>query len=86
MHGYEKCFACGRKTGKSPELVDTRDGQLVYIGSECFKLVQTAGEEGYQPPLGGPRLWLIRQGKKCVDSPLHECPMCYRLTKKGEQQ
>lgn len=52
-----KCFACGRKLGKKPHLVDTRDDQRVYVGSECYELVKAAGEAGYQPLLGGPRLW-----------------------------
>ena len=56
----ERCFACGRKLGKKPLLVDTRDGQLVYVGSECAKLIKAAGEKGYKPPLGGPRLYLIK--------------------------
>jgi hypothetical protein len=55
----EKCFACGRKLGKTPKLVDTRDSQLVYVGVECFKEIQRAGEVGYQPPKGGPRLYLM---------------------------
>jgi hypothetical protein len=25
-----------------------------------FALIKKAGETGYQPPLGGPRLWLLR--------------------------
>lgn len=53
----EKCFACDRPLGKNPRLVDTRDGQKVYVGSECAKLVDDAGDAGYQPPRGGPRLW-----------------------------
>ena len=53
------CFACGKKLGKAPRLVDTRDDQTVYIGRECYKLVVAAGAEGYQPPRGGPRLWLL---------------------------
>jgi hypothetical protein len=52
-----KCFACDRRLGRDPLLVDTRDGQLVHVGSECGKLVIEAGELGYQPPKGGPRLW-----------------------------
>lgn len=56
-----RCFACGRKLGKKePILVDTRDAQKIYVGSECAKLVIASGEEGYQPPKGGPRLWAIR--------------------------
>lgn len=54
----DACFACGRKLGKRGGfLVDTRDGQEVFIGPECFKHVQAAGDAGYQPPKGGPRLW-----------------------------
>lgn len=58
----DKCFACDRKLGKSPQLVDTRDDQTVYVGSECFKLIAAAGKQGYQPPKGGPRLWLLSNG------------------------
>ncbi len=53
----EYCFACGKKLGKKPRLVDTRDDQLVYVGSECFRLIKKAGQLGYQPPSGGPRLY-----------------------------
>lgn len=56
----EKCFACGRKLGKSPKLADTRDDQKVFVGSECFKMIQKAGESGYQPPGGGPRLYEVK--------------------------
>lgn len=58
----DRCFACGRILGRNPALVDTRDGQTVFVGTECFKKVQAAGEDGYQPPKGGPRLWLIPAG------------------------
>jgi hypothetical protein len=56
----DKCFACDRKLGKNPKLVDTRDGQLVYVGRVCYELIEESGEEGYKPPKGGPRLWLCR--------------------------
>lgn len=56
----DKCFACDKPLGKSPALVDTRDAQTVYVGSECFKKIRAAGDSGYQPPLGGPRLYLLR--------------------------
>ena len=55
----EKCFACDRPLGKNPARVDTRDAQTVYVGSECAKLVAAAGDAGYQPPRGGPRLYPI---------------------------
>lgn len=54
-----ECYACGRRLGKRAKLVDTRDAQLVYVGSECFKLIKAAGEAGYQPLRGGPRLYLV---------------------------
>lgn len=58
-----KCFACGKKLGRNSPLIDTRDGQTAHVGRECFKLVKAAGESGYQPPLGGPRLYVIATGK-----------------------
>jgi len=62
-----KCYACGRNLGKTPKLVDTRDSQLVYVGRECFKLIKAAGESGYQPPTGGPRLYLVQNGQRLTD-------------------
>lgn len=62
------CFACDRKLGTSPHLVDTRDGQTVFVGSKCYQLIKAAGERGYQPPLGGPRLYLMPAECDC------QCP------------
>lgn len=56
-----KCYACDktfRKTGRRV-LVDTRDGQHVFVGTDCFAKVCIAGDAGYQPPKGGPRLYLL---------------------------
>jgi hypothetical protein len=58
----DNCFACGKKLGKNPALIDTRDSQTAYVGRECFKKIQEAGEAGYQPPRGGPRLYLLAKG------------------------
>lgn len=58
MNATEKCFACDRPLGLRPKLVDTRDGQTVYVGAMCFERIVAAGEAGYQPPKGGPRLYL----------------------------
>ena len=52
-----KCFACDRPLGKDPRRADTRDGQRVYVGADCHRKIRAAGEEGYQPPGGGPRLF-----------------------------
>jgi hypothetical protein len=35
----------------------TVDGQRVFVGDDCYNRIATSGESGYQPPLGGPRLW-----------------------------
>lgn len=56
----ERCFACGRPLGRSPALVDTRDGQRVFVGRSCARLVERAGDAGYQPEAGGPRLYPAR--------------------------
>lgn len=58
---YEKlrCFACGKviRTGGKKHLADTRDGQLVWVGPDCFKHIEDGWNLGYQPPRGGPRLY-----------------------------
>ena len=56
---YETCFACDKPLHGNPTLADTRDGQTVYVGPECLRRIRAAGEAGYQPPRGGPRLYLI---------------------------
>lgn len=46
------CFSCGRKfkPGSVVYVVDTRDGQTVDVGPECFRRVMKAGERGYRHP------------------------------------
>lgn len=61
-----KCFACNRKLGKNPYVAVTGDGQRVNVGSQCYKLI---GPEGYQPPMGGPKLF---RGKFSGDGTLKE--------------
>lgn len=55
----ERCFACGRPLGRSPALVDTRDGQKVFVGRSCARLIEKAGDAGYDPPKGGPTLYVL---------------------------
>ena len=64
-----KCFSCGRKLGKGRALADTRDSQIVFVGSECIKLIGNSGKTGYQPPKGGPRLYTVTADSVC---PLNE--------------
>ena len=54
---HNKCFACDKRVGKNPHVAVTSDGQRVYVGSECFKKLDGYG---YQPPLGGPKLYMGR--------------------------
>lgn len=55
----ERCFACSRKLkdGEIPKRVITSDGSVQYVGPECAKKVEKAGQGGYQPPKGGPRIY-----------------------------
>ena len=57
-----RCFACDRKLGRNPAIIDTRDGQTAFVGAECFKLIIKAGDSGWQPPKGGPKLYPIPKG------------------------
>jgi len=51
-----KCFACLRVL-KQPKEVWTSDPQMQWVGPECYKKIVAAGEQGYQPAIGGPRLF-----------------------------
>ena len=55
-----KCFACGKKFRTAARwTVRCSDDQWVEVGPDCYRKVEAAGDAGYQPPLGGPRLFLI---------------------------
>jgi hypothetical protein len=56
----EKCFVCGRKLGRNPKVVTCSDEQTVYVGVECYREITRGGAFGYQPPSGGPRLYLLQ--------------------------
>lgn len=55
----DRCFACGRPMGCSPAMVDTADGRYVFVGRSCASLIAKAGDAGYDPPTGGPTLYLL---------------------------
>ncbi|MBX4189754.1 hypothetical protein KW791_00430 [Candidatus Parcubacteria bacterium] len=56
-----KCFACDKKLLKGQiARVDTRDDQIVEVGPKCYYKIVLAGEKGYQPQLGGPKLFEIK--------------------------
>lgn len=54
----DKCFACDRPIIDG-YLVGCADEQDVSVGNECFRNIRRAGESGWQPPLGGPRLYCL---------------------------
>lgn len=62
-----KCFACDKPLKSEPHWADTRDDQIVPVGPCCFKKIKKAGETGYQPPLGGPKLYPKKEEKKHAD-------------------
>ena len=57
-----KCFACDKKLENNPPIIKTIDGQYVFVGRGCWHKIKKTGEIGYQPPLGGPRLWIVPIG------------------------
>lgn len=58
----DKCFACDKVMKNMKYLIQVaQDDQTAFVGPECFKKVVKAGKDGYQPPLGGPRLFEISQ-------------------------
>lgn len=61
MNTY-RCAACGRSTITTEEVQD-KDGESVWVGRECARWVRQSGEYGYQPPLGGPRLYPLEGAK-----------------------
>lgn len=57
----EKCFACDRRLVR-PHSVFTRDKHsdgkkyVVFVGPECCRHVQSAGQAGFQPPKAGSKV------------------------------
>ena len=49
-----RCFACDKPLKPNPHVAVTLDGQIVYVGSECYKRI---GKDGFQPPSGGPKIY-----------------------------
>jgi len=59
----QRCFACGRRLVRPrPVYLTDRlaDGgsYVVQVGPECFGLARQAGAAGFQPPRGGPRIYV----------------------------
>lgn len=63
---HKKCFACDKKLGKNPHVADTRDDQTVFVGADCYKKIEKAGQEGYRPTSwdfgGNLRLYTLPKG------------------------
>lgn len=54
----DRCFACDKPLGKTYR-VTCSDDQQPFVGRECFRHIKAAGSEGWQPPKGGPRLYML---------------------------
>ena len=56
------CFCCGKTLHMMCALtrVTCADDQTVLVGNECLKHIKKAKFEGYQPPKGGPKLYLMQ--------------------------
>lgn len=52
-----KCYACDQQLPVTRHGVYTEDGQLQFVGPDCFENIVATGIHGYQPRLGGPRLF-----------------------------
>jgi hypothetical protein len=55
-----RCFACNKSMKGSRYLAACQDDQTVFVGPECFREIRKSGSDGYQPELGGPRLYLVQ--------------------------
>lgn len=65
MIHMDRCFACGRKLGSTKLIeADTLEDQRVFVGPECAKHIRTAGDRGWQPPRGGPRLYPLSDERR----------------------
>ena len=58
-----KCFACGKAINPfcdwEIDKVKTEDGQKVRVGGSCYRSISASSPDGWQPPKGGPKLYLI---------------------------
>jgi hypothetical protein len=59
---WVQCFACHRPTGEVAFPAEIRAGGVrrVSVDRACFAHIQAAKGRGYQPPRGGPRIWMDR--------------------------
>lgn len=62
MHRF-RCFVCDKALGKNPRRADTGEDQWVFVGSECYKLVQAAGSKGFEACPNGVRLWELTRAR-----------------------
>lgn len=79
------CFACNQLFKHRPRIADTQDGQTVYIGNNCYQKIKKAGYEGYQPPKGGPKLFVAGKfllNEKSLDGSKNTVEVCVACQKK----
>lgn len=60
VNGDGRCFACARPLKNNNYLVGCKDEQTAFVGADCYRKIEKAGADGYQPLTGGPRLYLMK--------------------------
>lgn len=56
----QRCFACDKVFSVTQFHYEaiTTDGQKICVGRNCYQAITASGPEGFQPPIGGPKLLL----------------------------
>lgn len=67
----QRCFACGKRLRCRSELVYCSDEQAPVVGPDCWQHIWDAGDKGYQPPMGGPRLWAKKEWARPREAVAH---------------
>jgi hypothetical protein len=65
VNGLDRCYACGKPfrdpNNRQDVFLPDDDHRTVLVGPECFRHVVRAAAVGYQPPRGGPRLFIEKR-------------------------
>jgi hypothetical protein len=61
-----RCFACNKPIddSRSPLAITSDLAQVVSVGPDCWKRIKAAGNVGYQPSQGGPRLLVLTRERE----------------------
>lgn len=63
-----KCYACGKDVRTTRYAYTADDGQQQQpVGPDCYRAISHFGKSGYQPPRGGPRLYVRQEDARAAD-------------------